>query len=56
MAAPLCDRSNKEIFFLLTAAKNNKEKEIPLLKEWKVRNKLTTYTIKLGYIIVRSKA
>jgi len=31
--------------YLLTAAKKKKEKEIPLLKERKVRNKLTTYTI-----------
>jgi len=33
--------------YLLTAAK--KKKEIPLPKEWKVRNKLTTYTIPAHY-------
>jgi len=35
--------------YLLTAAKKKEEEEIPLLKEWKVRNKLTTYTIPAHY-------
>jgi len=36
--------SINQSIYLLTAAKK-KKKEIPLLKQWKVRNKLTTYTI-----------
>jgi len=33
----------------INSSKEKKEKEIPLLKECKVRNKLTTYTIPAHY-------
>jgi len=38
-----------QINIFINSSKEKKEKEIPLLKEWKVRNKLTTYTIPAHY-------
>jgi len=44
-AARLITSNQINIFINSSKEKKRKEKEIPLLKEWKVRNKLTTYTI-----------
>jgi len=35
---------------------SKEKKEIPLLKEWKVRNKLTTYTIPAHYATQTDKS